>query len=365
MPLELRYTSRDLQFRFDARTSRGQIKTHKAWYLGISDSAVSDCVGWGEAAPLAGLSIDFRPDFEEKLVQLCHTFNAQKHSDLPEAKSWLHLQDLETWPSLRFALETALLDLEKGGRKILFETDFTRGKAGIPINGLVWMGNKTFMQQQITEKLEQGYSCLKLKIGGLDFETEEKILASIREVVDADKLTIRLDANGAFTPENAMEKLEKLGRYGIHSIEQPIQPKQYAHMAEICRNSPIPVALDEELIGLLNPGDQEKMLEILQPPFIILKPTLVGGLEASRNWINLAEARNINWWITSALESNIGLNAIAQFTSIFPDLIPQGLGTGQLYENNIASPLVIEKGYLFSRNDQNWGKMEEPQHPEL
>jgi O-succinylbenzoate synthase len=363
MPLELRFISRDLQFKFDARTSRGQIKTHTAYYICISSTEDPETQGWGEAAPLAGLSIDFRPDFAVKLLSICESFNTHKYAKLPIVHHWLKEQNLQEWPAIKFGLETAFLDFETGGKKQLFDTGFTRGEAGIPINGLVWMGDKTFMQDQIEQKLAQGYSCLKLKIGGLDFDSELKILASIREVTSAENLTIRLDANGAFTPENTMEKLEKLSHFQIHSIEQPIQTKQYEALAKICKESPIPIALDEELIGIYEPLQQVELLDTLKPQFIILKPTLVGGFQASQNWINLAEERKIAWWITSALESNIGLNAIAQFTSTFPDLIPQGLGTGQLYSSNISSPLTIEKGYLYSAPEKTWEALYKPVHP--
>ncbi|MBK0404673.1 o-succinylbenzoate synthase [Adhaeribacter sp. BT258] len=354
MAFQLLFSRHNLQFKFDARTSRGSLTSHTAYYMKLSETKNPEITGWGEAAPLEGLSVDFRPDFEAKVEAFCQTFNAQKHSVFSDAESWIREQELQELPALKFALETALFDYKNGGRKIIFDTDFTRDEAGIPINGLVWMGDEKFMQQQINQKLEQGYTCLKLKIGGLDFETELKMLASVREMASPEKLQIRLDANGAFSPKEALEKLGRLSEFSIHSLEQPIKPNQYAAMQKICAESPVPIALDEELIGVMEPAAQEKMLDQIRPQFIILKPTLVGGLEASKKWIDLAEKRNIGWWITSALESNIGLNAIAQFTSTFSDLIPQGLGTGQLYHNNIASPLLIEKGYLFYRKNLGW-----------
>ncbi|HYH55455.1 MAG TPA: o-succinylbenzoate synthase [Anseongella sp.] len=354
MPFQLACSRRALQFRFEARTSRGKLDHHTAYYLQLFNSENPETKGWGEAAPLAGLSVDFHPDFEQKLGRLAIAFNARNINDLAEVENWLLEKELQQWPSLKFALETALLDLKNGGRKLLFDTAFSRGEAGIPINGLIWMGDETFMQNQIRQKLEQGYSCLKLKIGGLDFETECALLASIRQVAGAEELIIRLDANGAFRPEDALPKLEKLADYAIHSIEQPLKPGQPEAMQKVCAESPIPVALDEELIGVTDPAEQRNLLETIRPQYIILKPTLLGGLRESRNWIALAEERNIGWWITSALESNIGLNAIAQFTSTFNNLIPQGLGTGQLYHNNIASPLSIGKGYLFYDKNQAW-----------
>ncbi|MFC5270335.1 o-succinylbenzoate synthase [Adhaeribacter terreus] len=354
MPFQLRFSRHNLQFKFDARTSRGSLTSHTAYYLKLSDPKNPEITGWGEAAPLEGLSVDFRPDFEEKIEAFCQTFNAQKHSVFSNAESWLWEQDLHDLPALKFAVETALLDFKNGGKKIIFDTEFTQGETGIPINGLVWMGDEKFMQQQILQKLDQGYDCLKLKIGGLDFETELKILASVRAMAPPEKLQIRLDANGAFSPKDALEKLSKLAAFSVHSLEQPIKPNQYAAMKKICAESPIPIALDEELIGVTDMVVQQKMLDQIRPQFIILKPTLLGGLQASKKWIALAEERNIGWWITSALESNIGLNAIAQFTSTFSNLIPQGLGTGQLYHNNIPSPLLIEKGYLFYRKNLGW-----------
>ncbi|KAA9346035.1 o-succinylbenzoate synthase [Adhaeribacter soli] len=354
MPFQLQYHRHDLQFKFAARTSRGSLTTHTVYYLKLSNSDEPGIFCYGEAAPLAGLSVDHRPDFENRLAALCRTFNTQNLT-LPEAvETWFAHQDLVTWPALKFAFETAWLDYKNGGRKMLFDTGFSRGETGIPINGLIWMGDEAFMQEQIEQKLNQGFDCLKLKIGGLDFQTELRILKSIREVANQDKLTIRLDANGAFKPEEALEKLEKLAAYHIHSIEQPIKPNQPFAMRNICAKSPIPVALDEELIGVALPAKRRGLLQYIQPQYIILKPTLVGGLSDCRKWISLAEKMDIGWWITSALESNIGLNAIAQFTSTFENPIPQGLGTGQLYHNNIPSPLVIEQGKLFYKTGGAW-----------
>ena len=354
MAYQLSYHRHDLQFKFDARTSRGSLSSHTVFYLQLSHSEDPEVIGWGEAAPLAGLSIDHKPEFEGKIAALCRTFNARNHSDFTEVESWFLHEDLVNWPALKFGLETALFDLKNGGKKLLFDTKFSRGETGIPINGLIWMGDENFMQEQIQQKLEQGYTCLKLKIGGLDFKTECQILASIRRIAKADQLTIRLDANGAFSPENALEKLETLERYKIHSIEQPIKPNQPFAMRKICAESPIPIALDEELIGVSLPAKRRGLLQYIRPQYIILKPTLVGGLADTRKWIKMAEERNIGWWITSALESNIGLNAIAQFTSTYSNLIPQGLGTGQLYHNNIPSPLVIEKGHIFYNREAGW-----------
>lgn len=354
MAFKLAYTRHNLQFKFDARTSRGSLTTHTAFYLIFSNSENPEVKGIGEVAPLAGLSVDYGPDLEGKIAAICRTFSARNHTDFEAAKTWIMDQNLGSWPALKFGLETALLDYENGGQRILFPSDFTRGKSGIPINGLIWMGDETFMRNQIKQKLEAGYKVLKLKIGGLDFESELNILKAIRQEAGPETLTIRLDANGAFLPENALQKLEQLAEYQIHSIEQPIKPNQPFAMRKICQESPIPIALDEELIGVSEKVKRQGLLQYIQPQFIILKPTLVGGLAETRKWIALAEKQKIGWWLTSALESNIGLNAIAQFTATFPELIPQGLGTGQLYHNNVPSPLTIQEGNLFYKPELPW-----------
>ncbi|MBC5991501.1 o-succinylbenzoate synthase [Pontibacter cellulosilyticus] len=354
MPLKLSYTSHTLQFKFDARTSRGAIREHKVYYISVFDEQQPEVVGVGECAPLAGLSIDHRPDLEEKIKEAVAQVNAQKVS-LDAAAPLPKELNLAEWPALYFALETALLDLRNGGSRILYKTPFSRGEAGIPINGLIWMGDAAFMQELISKKLKEGYTCLKLKIGGLDFGQELEILESIRERTPADCLTIRVDANGAFSPQDAYKKLERLAKYEIHSIEQPIKQGQHEEMAQLCAYSPVPIALDEELIGVQGKDAKEQLLDKIKPPYIILKPTLVGGLAASAEWINLAEQRSIDWWMTSALESNIGLNAISQFTAQHDITIPQGLGTGQLYHNNIASPLQIKNGELWYEQESGWG----------
>ncbi|MCA8831015.1 o-succinylbenzoate synthase [Hymenobacter pini] len=351
--LQLRTTRRDLRFNFPARTSRGALNEHTAHYLHLTDSQQPQRVGVGEAAPLAGLSPDHRPDFEATLNGFVREFNRRQLEELHPTEA-LDLIGPE-WPALRFALETALLDWQQGGRRQLFDTPFSRGEAGIPINGLVWMGDAAFMRQQIEKKLTDGYSCLKLKIGGLDFATELAILAEIRAIAGPEVLTLRVDANGAFAPAEALPKLEQLARFHLHSIEQPIKAGQWAALAEVCRQSPVPVALDEELIGLTAPEQQRELLECTKPAYIILKPTLLGGLQASQHWMQLAETAGIGWWLTSALESNVGLNAISQLAAATatPDF-PQGLGTGQLYHNNVASPLRIDHGLLFYDASGSW-----------
>jgi o-succinylbenzoate synthase len=352
MALQTAFIPYTLDFKFDARTSRGAISQHQVYFIKLWHAADLSIVGLGECAPLAGLSIDHRPELLQKLENVCQTINAGKAETIN-----LDKLELQEWPAIRFALETALLDLQNGGKRLIYKNAFSSGETGIPINGLVWMGDKDFMQQQISQKLAQGYSCLKLKIGGLDFTTELEILQSIREAASEKELTIRVDANGAFAPNEAFKKLERLAKYNIHSIEQPIKQGRWKAMAELCAYTPVPIALDEELIGVQAPEKQTELLETIHPQYIILKPTLVGGLQASADWIELAEKRTIGWWMTSALESNIGLNAISQFTANYSLTMPQGLGTGQLYHNNIASPLQIEQGKLWYRGKQEWGQL--------
>lgn len=357
MSLRLTVTPHQLQFKFDARTSRGAMRTHQVYYLQLSDSDEPEVFGIGECAPLPGLSIDARPELEAKLRQLA-TEVKERQLTVIDLQQMLMSGDLRDWPAISFALETALLDLQQGGGKVLYTNDFSQGKAGIPINGLIWMGEKEFMQEQIRKKLAEGYTCLKLKIGSLDFATELEILHQIREVAGPADLTIRVDANGAFAPDVAFRKLERLARYSLHSIEQPIRQGQPEQMQQLCAYTPIPIALDEELIGVQEAAHQVELLDFIKPQYIILKPTLVGGLQASADWIEKAKERNIGWWMTSALESNIGLNAISQFTGNYGIHIPQGLGTGQLYHNNINSPLQIREGWLWYGSD-NWGKLPE------
>ena len=353
--LRLRFSQRALRFNFPARTSRGALAEHVAWYLHLCDDSAPDVVGVGEAAPLAGLSPDFGPEFPAAVAQLCHRFNAGAFVTfaVADAPAFVGL----ALPALVFAFETALLDLARGGRRQLYANAFSQGQATLPINGLVWMGDAAFMREQIEQKLADGYSCLKLKIGGLDFATELAILAEIRAVASPEKLILRVDANGAFSPADAPAKLAQLAAFRIHSIEQPLKAGQTAASAALCRTSPLPIALDEELIGLTDPAAQAALLDAVRPAYIVLKPTLLGGHAATRHWIALAQARGIGWWITSALESNIGLNAVAQLTGEY-DVhgFAQGLGTGQLYHNNVVAPLHIREGHLHYDPAGTWGE---------
>ncbi len=344
--LHLSASRRDLRFNFPARTSRGALAVHTAWYLHLRDAAdPHGPVGLGEAAPLAGLSPDHGPGFAAEVGALCARFNAAGFASLAPAEAPALAGP--SWPALAFALETAALDWAGGGRRRLYGNAFGAGRAGLPINGLVWMGDAAFMRQQIEEKLAAGYRCLKLKIGGLDFATELALLAEIRAVAGPAELVLRVDANGAFAPADALGKLEQLARFDLHSIEQPIGAGQWAALAEVCRRSPVPVALDEELIGLEGPGRADALLAAVRPAYLVLKPTLLGGHAATRRWIARADAHGLGWWMTSALESNVGLNAVAQLTAEYPvGDFAQGLGTGQLYHNNVAAPLRIAAGHL-------------------
>ncbi len=326
-----------LIFKIPGGTSRGILKTKDSWFIKIFEENNPEIFGLGEASIIKKLSIDDRPDFEEKLKWCVQNIN--------KYYKW-HETNLEEFPSIKFALETAFLDLKTGGKKVLFNTDFTKENSGIAINGLIWMGKPEFMRKQIADKIENGFRCLKLKIGAIDFEEEVKLLKLIRKDFPEDKLELRVDANGAFLPGEALEKLNQLSEFGIHSIEQPIRQKQWKAMAELCKTSPIPIALDEELIGL-KPDEIPLMLDEIMPQYIILKPSLLGGFTASEKFITQAKKRNIGWWVTSALEANIGLNAIAQWTSTLNNTMPQGLGTGGLFTNNTDSPLFIENDRLF------------------
>jgi L-alanine-DL-glutamate epimerase and related enzymes of enolase superfamily len=336
------FSKRNFHFRFPAGTSRGILTEKTSFFLFLENEGVT---GIGECSIIPDLSIDNLQELPLKLEELCCCIN--NGEDFKNV-------DLREFPSISFALETAIIDLKRDGQKILFPSDFTDGKCGIPINGLIWMGDKQFMQSQIIEKIEQGFRCIKLKIGALDFETELEIIKDVRENFSVNDIEIRLDANGGFSPQDALQKLKRLSEFDIHSIEQPIKPRMTEAMSEICEQSPIPIALDEELIGI---EPNEELLKIIRPHFIILKPSLIGGFAMAEKWISLAEKHNIAWWITSALESNIGLNALAQWTATLQNNMPQGLGTGMLYENNIASPLEIRKAELYYNADKKWNNV--------
>ena len=355
MSLKADYLKHTLQFRFRAGTSRGTLTEKTTYLIRLFDDTDPSVVGYGECGPLTGLSYDDQPDFETHLDRFCRDFTTM---DL-QLFSWnlsiiLNQVIGQEFPSILFGFETAMLDFLAGGRRVLWENEFTQGHRSLPINGLIWMGNPAFMQEQIEEKLAGGFKTLKLKIGAIDFEQECALLAQIRDRFTPDQITLRVDANGAFQPDQAMRKLERLATYGLHSIEQPIRAGQVELLADLCRHTPLPIALDEELIGPMEYVHKFRLLKKIQPQFIVLKPTLLGGMGHCDEWIELAGRLNIGWWVTSALESNIGLSAIAQYTSQFKNLLPQGLGTGQLYKNNFASPLLIQDGQLRYNPAEPW-----------
>jgi o-succinylbenzoate synthase len=338
MSLKASFEKRVFDFKRPGGTSRGVMKQKKAWFISIWQSESSDIIGVGECSIIEGLSPDYENDQQyEAQVEHC----VENINDFAN-----NLDRLKQMPSIFFGLEMALLDLQHGGKRLFFDTDFYQGKSTIPINGLIWMGEPKFMSEQIDEKLAQGFSCIKMKIGAIDFDEEISLLEGIRKDYDQDKITLRVDANGAFAPEDAPERLKRLAALDIHSIEQPIKPRQWDEMNALCKANYLPIALDEELIGIYDANEKKNLLDSIQPQYIILKPSLMGGFKGTAEWVSLAEERSIPWWITSALESNIGLDAIAQFTSQYDVILPQGLGTGSLYTNNIESTLTIEKGHI-------------------
>jgi len=331
----------ELIFKTPSGTSRGVLHTKNSWIISLFDDVNPTIIGKGEASIIENLSPDWNDDYEKNLEEICQNINQYIANDF---------DDLKKFPSIKFALESALLDLKNGGKEIYFPSEFTDEKKSIAINGLIWMGSKEFMQVQIKEKIESGYTCIKLKIGAIDFDTELELLKSIRQKFSKNEIELRVDANGAFSPNDAMKKLEQLSKFDLHSIEQPIKQGQLEEMKKLCAATPFPIALDEELIGINDLSKKSEFLSFIQPQNIILKPSFVGGFKSCDEWIAIAEKNKINWWITSALESNIGLNAIAQYTFTKNNLLPQGLGTGQLYTNNFPSKLTIEKGKLLLKN---------------
>lgn len=323
-------------------TSRGILNTKETWFVILQNGTKR---GVGECGIFRGLSVDDRPEYESKLKWTCNNV----HLGLD-----LLLQELEAFPSIQFGLETAFRSLASNDGFELFPSDFTNSKDSIPINGLIWMGSETFMSQQIKEKIDAGFRCIKMKIGAIDFQTEIKLLKSIRKEFSPNDIELRVDANGAFSVAEALEKLKVLSQFEIHSIEQPIKQGQIEDMAFLCEQTPLPIALDEELIGVFSVTQKKKLLQTIKPQYIILKPSLVGGFKGSDEWIDSATSCDIGWWITSALESNIGLNAIAQYTYTKHNKMPQGLGTGSLFTNNFDSPLVVKNGTLQYDNLKSW-----------
>lgn len=336
------FKTHNLQFKNPAGTSRGILKTKQAYYIIIEED---DIQGVGECGLLKGLSPDDKPDYLQKLQWTCDNIH-RSPSEL--------FHELTEYPSIRFALEQAYLDLASGGRKILFPSSFTQGLVGQRINGLVWMGDLRFMQDQIESRLEEGFTCIKMKVGAIGIERELELLQELRSRYDAMSLELRVDANGSFSPEDAPYVLDRLAELQIHSIEQPIAPGQIQEMARLCEESPLPIALDEELHGIYDEFEQREIIETIFPQHIVLKPSLLGGIQATQDWINLAEENGMGWWITSSLESNIGLNALAQWTYTLGNPIYHGLGTGSLYTNNLESPLEVQSGGIWHRPNAEW-----------
>ena len=323
-----------LNFKRPSGTSRGVLTSKETFFLVIEQEGKK---GTGECNLFRGLSADDVPDYEAKLQWV------EQHLHLGEKAL---LEELKTFPSIQFGVEQAFRSVVAPQWYELFPSNFTKGKDAIPINGLIWMGSPDFMKAQIKEKLAQGFRCIKMKIGAIDFEEEYRILKALRNEFSASDIEIRVDANGAFQANEALRYLERLATLQLHSIEQPIRAGQWEAMAELCEQTPLPIALDEELIGVFTSEEKQRLLREIQPQYIILKPSLIGGYQGSEEWITLAETLGIGWWVTSALESNIGLNAIAQWTYTLHSSMPQGLGTGMLYTNNIPFPLYMENGHL-------------------
>lgn len=335
------YAPYRLVFRFLAKTSREAMTYKDTYFIRLVDDSGNE--GIGECALFRGLSIDDVDCYEDKLADVCRRLSTGEP-----------VGDLSQYPSIRFGMETALAALKGCGPFDPFPGKWRAGQYAITINGLVWMGSAAEMKARVREKLEAGFHCIKLKIGGVKFEEELEIIKSLRQNFGADNLEIRLDANGAFGVDEALDRLNALSQYQIHSIEQPIKAGQWEALAEICRQSPIPIALDEELIPLTDTDSRRRLLSLVNPAYIILKPALVGGLSGADEWISLAEEREIGWWATSALESNVGLNSIAGWVTTHDVSMPQGLGTGGLYHNNISSPLYLDGQQLRYNPSAKW-----------
>ena len=333
----IKIVPRRLHFKQPAGTSRGSYTTRDVWYLHLTSDKYPDRVGIGECAPLPKLSCDDMQGYESVLAHICNEVTEQ---------GGFSVESLRDYPSILFGLETAFRHLERGCFE-LWDTPFSRGEVGIPINGLIWMGDYKKMLEQIEAKMAVGFRCIKLKIGAINFEEELALLRFIRSHFSAKEVELRVDANGAFAPADAMEKLKRLAELDLHSIEQPIRAGQWEDMARLTAETPLPIALDEELIGINIPERKQCLLDSVHPQYIILKPSLHGGMAGGNEWIREAEKRYIGWWITSALESNIGLNAIAHWCATFNNPLPQGLGTGALFTNNVDMPLEVRKDSLW------------------
>lgn len=333
------YKKYTLKFNRPAGTSRGTLTEKESWFIFLHDEPNQPAKAVGECGILKGLSCDDRPEYEEKLKEICENIN--------EPREALEKKTVD-YPSIRFGLEQAFNNYKYENKSLYLPSTFTEGEKSIKINGLIWMGKKEFMLEQIKQKLKNSFTCIKIKIGAIDFDSELECIKYIRSQYGPEDIEIRTDANGAFAVNEAPFKLEQLAKYKIHSIEQPIKSGQIDEMAELCKKNIIPIALDEELIGIHDIESKMQLLSDIKPQYIILKPSLVGGYTACDEWINAAKQNHAGFWITSALESNVGLNAIAQYTAIKGDCeFPQGLGTGGLYTNNLPGPCFIENGRLL------------------
>jgi len=329
-----------LRFKAPSGTSRGVLHDKDTWFLLLR---AGDRLGVGEVNMFRGLSYDDRPDFEQRLHDVCEQIS---NGFIPDQ------EELRLWPSIRFGLEQALKTVESEQAFLFYPSPFTQGREAITINGLIWMGSAERMLAQARDKINQGFACIKMKIGAIDFEAELQVLQAIRAEAGPDRISLRVDANGAYDPEQARRIIDRLEPLGIHSIEQPIRTGTWDEMAALCQWSPVPIALDEELIGTVHPEEKRQLIDHIRPPYIIIKPSLLGGFSASEEWIGLATDFECGYWVTSALESNVGLNAIAQWTWGLQTEIPQGLGTGGLFTNNFTSPLEVEAGRLHYRVDK-------------
>ncbi len=340
--MQARFKKYILDFKRPSGTSRGVLRKKETWFLILKHQGR---YGVGECGLLRGLSIDDVPEYESKLQWTCD------HIHLGKETLW---EALAGYPSIQFGVEQAFLSIEASHPFDLFPSDFSKKEKPISINGLIWMGEEAFLHEQIAEKLATGFNCIKMKIGAIDFDAETALLAAIRKKYSAQEIELRVDANGAFKPTEALAKLKRLSDFELHSIEQPIKQGNPLLMGTLCSKSPLPIALDEELIGISDVTKKERLLQTIQPQFIILKPSLVGGYKGSAEWIEIADRLGIGWWVTSALESNIGLNAIARWTYTLGNSMPQGLGTGGLYTNNFESPLSVEEGKIHIRRHKAW-----------
>jgi O-succinylbenzoate synthase len=338
--MSARFVARNLIFSFPAGTSRGIMKERPTWYLILEENGQT---GIGECAPLFGLSIEKEEGYEDKLRWTCENISM--------GFSALY-DELENYPSLRMGLETAFISLRKESPYELFANPFSQGKGGIPINGLIWMNTADHMQKQVEQKIKEGFKCIKIKIGAIEWEKELTLIDKLRDRFEPWEMEIRVDANGAFDRKNVFDVLEDLTELEIHSIEQPTFDRDL--LQEICAESAVPIALDESLIGLHSIEEKQALINDIMPDYLILKPSLLGGFRACEDWISLAEKNGIGWWVTSALESNVGLNAIAQWIGNYPLRVHQGLGTGGLFTNNIHSPLQVKDAKLWYGKNDAW-----------